>query len=110
MKNKKNEYEQLSPSLFKEVENIMLTIGKEAGCIVYDFRVIFRVYLCNDQRVMKENKPLAAIFAYGDAYKAISAKKEDGGMVVCGYGIDLVMEELINLVAYYEEQIKDKAA
>lgn len=98
MKNKKIEYGELSESLSKEIENIVLTTGKEIRRIVLNNRAVFSLYMCNDQSVMKQNNPLFAVIAHEDAYKAFGYKKPKGGLVLCGYDINLVVRELAELV------------
>ena len=110
MKNKKLKYGRLSDSLANEIENIVLTTGEEIRRIAYKNCVIFSLYLCNDQSVVKENNPLFAIYAHVDVFKAFGAKKENGGLVVCGYDRNKVIRELAELVVSYEDQIKGKAA
>lgn len=110
MKNKKKKYGQLSESLSKEIENIVLTTGEKVATINYDFRLIYSVYVCYDQRLMKENKPLAAIFAHGDALKALGTMNEDACLVVCAYDLHSVMLKSSELVCDYVDHIKGKAA
>ncbi len=110
MKNKKLKYGKLSDSLAKEIENIVLTTGKEIRRIAYKNCAIYSLYMCNDQSVVKKNKPLFAIYAHADVFKAFGTKKEKGGLVVCGYELDSIVTELAELIVSYEDQIKEKAA
>jgi hypothetical protein len=101
---------QLSDRLSSELENTVLTTGKEIRRIVHNDCAIYSLYLCNDQSVVKKNKPMFAIIAHEDAYRAFGAKKENGGLLLIGWDINKIVRELAELVVSYEDQIKGKAA
>jgi|ADurb_Cas_03_Slu_FD_contig_61_243763_length_392_multi_2_in_0_out_0_1 hypothetical protein len=108
----KTEKEMLSEPLANEVRNTILSKGKEISRIVDKDMAVFSLYRCDDASVVKEKKPLYAIFAHSAAYVAFNAPQEkitDNGLLVIGWEYDKVVRELAELAVNYEDQIKGEA-
>jgi hypothetical protein len=108
----KTEKAMLSEPLAKEVENTILTKGKVISRIIDHDMAVFSLYRCDDSSVVKQKKPIYAIFAHPIAFLVFNAPKEkvvDNSLLLIGWQYDKVVKELAELAIDYEDQIKNKA-
>ena len=108
MKNKETKYVTLSHRRAKEIEKVIFTIGEEFRGIDFNGSGYFALYRCNDQSVAIDNKPLYAMYATADFFRAFGFKDKYNGLVTCGYELDSIVTEMEELAASYLDRIKEK--